>query len=74
MTMGFKRDKNPQQGYLRGGSKAPCRKILRRVKDTFSMKEILVSKIHGHFAPSSSCFATSCLLVTAREPWWTNRE
>jgi hypothetical protein len=31
-------------------------------------------KIHGHFLPSVSCFATRCLLVTARELWWMNQE
>jgi hypothetical protein len=30
----------------------PCRNILRHVKDLYSMKEILVGKIHGHFSPS----------------------
>jgi hypothetical protein len=27
----------------------PCRKNLRHVKDSYSMKEILVGKINGHF-------------------------
>jgi hypothetical protein len=39
---------------------APCRKILRHVKDPYSMKDILVGKIHGHFSPSFSFFATTC--------------
>jgi hypothetical protein len=30
------------------------------------MKEILIGKIHGHFSPSFSYFATRVLLVTAR--------
>jgi hypothetical protein len=36
---------------------APC-KILLHVKDPYSMKEILVGKIHGHLSPSFSCFRT----------------
>jgi hypothetical protein len=38
----------------------PC-KILRHVKDPYSMKEILSVIIHGHFLPSFSCFSTRCL-------------
>jgi hypothetical protein len=45
----------------------PCREILRNVKDPYSVTEILVGKIHGHFSPSFSGSATRCLLVTARE-------
>jgi hypothetical protein len=39
----------------------PCRKILQHAKDSYSMKEILVCKMHGHFSPSFSCFPTRCL-------------
>jgi hypothetical protein len=46
-----------------------CHKILLHVKDPCSMKDIFVGKIHGHFLPSFPCFATRCLLVTARELW-----
>jgi hypothetical protein len=30
----------------------PCVKMLRHVTHTYSMKEILVGKIDGHFSPS----------------------
>jgi hypothetical protein len=36
----------------------PCRNILQRVKDPYSMKEILVDKVTDTFPPSSSCAAT----------------
>jgi hypothetical protein len=38
------------------GSKAggPCRNILLHAKDPYSMKDILVGKIHGHFSTSFS--------------------
>jgi hypothetical protein len=32
---------------------APCHKILRHVKYPYSMKQILVGKIHGHSPPVS---------------------
>jgi hypothetical protein len=38
------------------------------------MKEILVGKIHSHFLPSLSRFATRHLLVTAGELWWVDQE
>jgi hypothetical protein len=44
----------------------PCCEISWHIKDPYSMKEILVSKIHTHFLPSFSCFATRYLLITAR--------
>jgi hypothetical protein len=47
--------------------------ILQHVEDPYSLEEKLVGKIHGHFS-SFSCFATRCLLVTARELWWMNQE
>jgi hypothetical protein len=40
---------------------APFRKFSRHIKNPYSMKEILVGKIHGNFSPSFSCFATNCL-------------
>jgi hypothetical protein len=46
-------------------SAIPCGKILRHIKGTCSMKEILVGKIHGYFSSSFSCFTTwylCCLL------------
>jgi hypothetical protein len=52
----------------------PFRKILRHVKDHYSTKEILVGQILGHFSSILSCFATRCLLVTATELWWINKE
>jgi hypothetical protein len=33
------------------------------------MKKILPGKIQGHFLPSFSCFATTPLLITARQVW-----
>jgi hypothetical protein len=39
----------------------PNCKILRHAEDPYSMKEIPVGKIHGHFLPNFSCFATRCL-------------
>jgi hypothetical protein len=36
----------------------PCHKILRHVKDPYSMRDILVGNIHEHFSPSFSCFTT----------------
>jgi hypothetical protein len=39
----------------------PCRKILQHVKYLYSVKEIIVGKIHGHFVLSLSCFATMCV-------------
>jgi hypothetical protein len=36
---------------------APRRKILRHVKNYYSMKETLVGKIHAYFSPSFSRFA-----------------
>jgi hypothetical protein len=38
----------------------PCT-ITQHVKDHYNMKEMLAGKIHGHFLPSFSCFATRCL-------------
>jgi hypothetical protein len=32
----------------------PYRKTLRHVKDPYSMKEILIGNIHGHFSPNFS--------------------
>jgi hypothetical protein len=52
----------------------PCRTILWHVKNPCSVKETLVGKIHCHFSPSFSSFATICLLVTARKLWWVNGE
>jgi hypothetical protein len=40
---------------------SPCRKVSRRGKDPYSMKETLVGKIHGHFSPSFFWFATRCV-------------
>jgi hypothetical protein len=40
------------------------------LKDPYSMKEILVGKIHKHFSPHFSCFAARYLLVNAKELWW----
>jgi TRAP-type mannitol/chloroaromatic compound transport system permease large subunit len=45
----------------------PYQEILRHIKDTCVMKEILLGKIQGHFSPSFSCFAHGCLLLTVRE-------
>jgi hypothetical protein len=42
-----------------------CCKVLHHVKDPYSMKEILVRKIHRHFSPGLFSFVTRCLLVTA---------
>jgi hypothetical protein len=39
----------------------PCRKILQRVKNPYSMNEIFVGKIHGHFLSIFTCFSTRCL-------------
>jgi hypothetical protein len=39
----------------------PCRKILRHVKDPYSMKGTLVGKIHGHLSQDSPAFATRCV-------------
>jgi hypothetical protein len=53
----------------------PCRKILRSVKDPYSVKEILVGQIQGEFLGQFSllCYYVS-LLVTARELWWVEQE
>jgi hypothetical protein len=51
-----------------------CRKILWHAKDFYNMKGMLVVKIHRHFSPIFSCFATGCLLVTAREVWGFDQE
>jgi hypothetical protein len=45
----------------------PCHDILWHVKDPYSMKEILVSKIHGHQV-FPALYQVS-LLGTAREVW-----
>jgi hypothetical protein len=50
--------------FLRG-----TKKVLWHVKDAYSMKDILLGKLHRHFLQSHSCFATRCLLVAARELW-----
>jgi hypothetical protein len=65
-----KGDKNRSTTSFGGNVKpaVPRRKTSRLVKNPYSMKEILVGKIDGHFSPSVSYFATRCLLVTAREP------
>jgi hypothetical protein len=43
----FKGDKNPQHAFFRRGKRslAPCRKILRHVKNPCIMKEMTVAKI-----------------------------
>jgi hypothetical protein len=72
----FMIDKNHVARLPSRGSEAncPCLKILWHAKDPYSIKEIFLGKIHRHFSPSFSCFATRCLLVTARELWWVNQE
>jgi hypothetical protein len=49
----------------------PYHKILHCVKDPFSMKEILVGKIHGHFLPNFLSFPTRCLcwLLSISRSW-----
>jgi hypothetical protein len=50
----IKGNKNPSPDFLSRGKKPAvhCRKILRHIKDPYSMKEIIEGKIHGHFSPS----------------------
>jgi hypothetical protein len=40
----------------------------------WSMKEILYQQNSVISCQVSPCFATRCLLVTARELWWMNQE
>jgi hypothetical protein len=72
----FKGDKVRSRTAFGGEVKpsAPCRKILRHVKNPYSMKEIFRSQNSRIFITCFSCFATRCLLVTARELWWVNQE
>jgi hypothetical protein len=52
----------------------PCCNILWHVKKTGRYdKRYFERKIHGHFSPSFSCFATRCILVISRELWWMKR-
>jgi hypothetical protein len=49
--------------FLRRGIKpsVPCRKTLWHVKESYWYESrYLLSKIHDHFSPSVSCFATRC--------------
>jgi hypothetical protein len=57
----FRGDKIPYARFLKPS--VPCRKILLHVKIPYSMKDVLVGKIHGHFSPSFSCFETRCWLL-----------
>jgi hypothetical protein len=53
-----------------GGKAKPsssCCKILQHVKDPYSMIEILVDNIHGHFSLFLLLYYQVCLLVIARE-------
>jgi hypothetical protein len=49
-------------------------KILRHAKNPYSMKEILVVKIHEHFSPSFPVCYWVSVLVTARVLWWVTQE
>jgi hypothetical protein len=51
-----------------------CRKILLYIKDPYSIKEILVGNIHGHFPQRSLLCYWVSLLVTDRKPQWLNQE
>jgi hypothetical protein len=41
----------------------PCHKILRHVRNPYSMKEIPVGKIHGHFSPSFILWIYSTVFI-----------
>jgi hypothetical protein len=51
---------------------APCRKILRHVKDPSGVRQrYFAGKINGHFSP---CFSPRRLLVFVRKLLWMNQE
>jgi hypothetical protein len=56
----FNGDKNRSTSSFGGEVKpsAPRRKILLHVKELCGVENISVGKIHDHFSPSISCFAT----------------
>jgi hypothetical protein len=49
-------------------------KIFKNIKDPYSMKRDTFRLNSVISWQVSSCFATRCLLVTARELWWVNQE
>jgi hypothetical protein len=55
---------------------APCRNILRRMLKSPAEyeRDISSAKFTAISLQVSPCFATRCLLVTARELWWMNHE
>jgi hypothetical protein len=59
----FKGDKSPNTTYFGGKVKPPvhCSKILRHVKNPYSMKEIIRLQNSRQFSPRFSCFETRCL-------------